>query len=100
MKGLIYRTPKSPIGFEPCVQAVVINRGPEELLRYFLTLIDPIDRRYELCVQHRIYDMAADCVATLKDRHRASQLKNILIEQYGAEGSIKLRDKLDRISYK
>lgn len=41
IKSIFSKIVKSPIGFEPFVEAIYNNKGPNELLIYFISLIEP-----------------------------------------------------------
>jgi hypothetical protein len=53
-KSLFNKTPKSDIGFEPFVEAVFENKGPDDLLIYFLMLVESPLRRYTLAVRFKV----------------------------------------------
>jgi len=80
-------------------EAVYENRGPDELFRFFLLLVEPTERRFETAVQYRCYDVAVECTIKLKDRERVNFLRQYLVECLGAEGSQFLREKLDKIPF-
>jgi hypothetical protein len=99
-KSIFSKGPKSEIGFEPFVEAVFDNRGPEDILKYFLLLVESPIRRYQLAIRYKLWDIACDTLFILKDREKAAQLKSILVEEMTAEASLPYREKLDKISFK
>lgn len=99
-KSIFSKGPQSVIGFEPYAEAVYDNKGPEDILKYFLSLIESPVRKYILSVRYKQWDIAIESVATLKDREKANNLKSIIVNSMGAEASQVYREKLDALNFK
>ncbi len=82
------------------METITENRGPEELVKFFLALVEPIDKRYQLALKYHMWGYAVDVAVVMKDKEKISMLKSTLVEYLGATGSIELRERLDRVVIK
>jgi len=83
------------IGFEPFLEVVEKYNGPKALSSLCLEYVTPLEKQYTLCVQYKLYELAANVAITLNDKKRASELKHLVaaeLEPKKAEAFKKFMD--------
>ena len=67
-------TPKSCIGFLPFVQMIAENKGPMDLMNFFLGLITPPSDRLLIAAQYHCWEVSVKTALEVREREAATQL--------------------------
>jgi len=94
-KGFFSGGIKSAIGFEPFVEVVYSQKGPYELLAFFINQIDPYSRRAAVASKYGLYDIAVDAVLNQKDKNEAINFQASLLKNLGPDVSLPYRLRIE-----
>jgi hypothetical protein len=59
---------KTPIGVEAIVEIVYEQNGPDDLKKFLMSYVEPEEKKFELASRLKLYDLAIDSLAILKDK--------------------------------
>lgn len=87
-----------PLSLEEIIDMARRHHGPIGLLEYLFSLWQDHPRRKLECAMQQplvCYHAAIDALIQTRDREQLEQLRHVIVEEMGAQGSSSFRDKID-----